>query len=36
MQKNLDVPLKPKLNGKRLYSNNSVKYFAITIDEYHN
>ena len=28
-----DVPLKLKLNGKRLYPTNSVKYLGINIDE---
>ena len=28
-----DVPLKLKLNGKRLYPTNSVKYLCIKIDE---
>ena len=29
----IHVPLKLKLNGKRLYSTNSVKYLGINIDE---
>ena len=28
-----DVPLKLKLNGKRFYPTNSVKYLGINIDE---
>ena len=28
-----NVPLKLKLNGKRLYSTNSVRYLGIIIDE---
>ena len=28
-----DVPLQLKINGKRLYSTNSMKYFGIKIDE---
>ena len=28
-----DVPLKLKLDGKRLYPKNSVKYLGIKIDE---
>ena len=32
-RKPTDVPLKLKLNGKRLYPTNSVKYLGINIDE---
>ena len=31
-KKQLDCDLKKKLNGKRLYEKNSVRYFAIQID----
>ena len=32
-KKQLDFGLKLKLNGKRLYPLNSVKYFGVKIDE---
>ena len=32
-KKQLDFGLKLKLNGKRLYTTNSVKYLGIKIDE---
>ena len=28
-----DIPLKLKVNGKRLYPRNSVKYLRVNIDE---
>ena len=31
-RKNVDFNLKIKLNGKRLYETNSVKYLGIRID----
>ena len=31
-KKQLDCDLKKKLNGKRLYEKNSVRYFGIQID----
>ena len=33
-KKQVDFGLKPKLNGKRLYSKNSVKYLEVKIDEH--
>ena len=32
-RKIIDVPLKLKLNGKRPYSTNSLKYLRIKIDQ---
>ena len=33
-RKQLDFGLKIKLNGKRLYTKNSVKYLGVKIDAY--
>ena len=33
-KKQLDFDLKLKLNGKRLYPTNSVKYLGVKIDEH--
>ena len=33
MRKEAEIILKLKLNGKRLYTTNSVKYLGIKIDE---